>query len=116
MQVNNNGIISFNEPFSRFVGESFPINDSELIAPFWADADTRPLDGGFVWYRETNDPELLARARRDVQLVFPRLDTFLPSSLFIATWDHVGYYDHQTDRVSLLLVKKKTFRICWVHG
>ena len=59
-----------------------------------------------MWYRETSDPELIARARSDIMrdpLLFPEVDfsTFFPTSIFIATWDHVGYYSQHSDKVSI---------------
>ena len=102
-QVNNNGDISFTRPVSRFTPESFPISDDLiLIAPYWADVDTR--ETGSVWYRETADAELLARAGDEIQTAFSiNQDRFIPTYLFITTWDHVGYYMRQTDKVRLIL-------------
>ena len=58
-----------------------------------------------MWYRETSDSELIARARNDIMrdpLLFPEVDfsTFFPTSIFIATWDRVGYYNQRSDKVS----------------
>ncbi|MBN2218090.1 MAG: VCBS repeat-containing protein, partial [Pirellulales bacterium] len=40
MYVNNNGNITFDEPLWDFVPDGFPQN-TPIIAPFWADVDTR---------------------------------------------------------------------------
>lgn len=104
--MNNNGIISFGLPESAFNPQAFPLptrlSAIPLIAPYWADVDTRGT--GRVWFRETNKPELLSRARDDIlrrdPLIFPQVNRFDPSSLLIATWDHVGYYDMNTDKVT----------------
>ena len=99
MQVNNNGVISFQRAVSQFTPDSFPLSgDLELIAPYWADVDTR--GAGTVWYRETDDAVLRARAADDVRVAFISQSTFLPTQLFIATWDGVGYFDQRTDLVS----------------
>ena len=94
--MNNNGDISFEGPVSTFTPQSFPLSGSSLIAPYWADVDTTGT--GTVSYRETKDSSLLRRARDDVLRAFSV--RFLPSLLFIATWDRVGYFSSQTDKVS----------------
>ena len=101
MQVNNNGLISFGTAVSTYTPEAFPLaGGRKFIAPYWADVDTRPLNGGTVWYRqEKRDSTLLERAEDDVNWAFP--DTkFKPNWLFIATWKEVGYYKCKTDKVS----------------
>ena len=97
-QVNENGIISFTAPVSQFTPNPFPLfRNLTLIAPFWADVDARAT--GTVWHREANDPQLLARARNEIQATFFYESSFVPTQLFIATWDHVGYFNSHTDRV-----------------
>ena len=103
LQVNNNGDISFTARVSQFTPESFPLSgDLALIAPYWADVDTTGT--GTVWYRETADAELLARARNTIQSAFNNQDSFSPTYIFIATWDHVGYYNSHTDKVFYILI------------
>ena len=86
---------------SNFTSEPFPLaNGLQLIAPYWADVDTRR--SGTVWYRETNDSVLRARAAGDIRAAFSSQSTFLPMQLFIATWESVGYFDRKTDLVSAL--------------
>ena len=95
--MNNNGDISFTTAVSSFTPDPFPLSgDLELIAPYWADVDTTGT--GVVWYRQTGDSVLLNRARDDIRAAFTALD-FTPSYLFIATWDHVGYFSSHTDKV-----------------
>lgn len=102
MQINSNGIISFGEEVTAFQPDPFPLPNIKVIAPFWADVDTTGI--GTVWYRVTSDAVLLDRARSDVlqnPILFPGVDlqNFFPTLLLIATWDHVGYFDQQTDKV-----------------
>ena len=100
LQVNNNGDISFTGPISTFTPQAFPLSGNlQLIAPYWADVDTRGT--GSVWYRQTTDTQLLARARDEIRAAFINQASFNPTSLFIATWDHVGYYNRRTDKVGL---------------
>ena len=78
-------------------GLEFPIRaDSKMIAPYWADVDTSGI--GNVTYRMTTDAELLQRADDHIRRAFPT-KTFSSNYLFIATWDHVGFYLSQTIKV-----------------
>ena len=69
-----------------------------LIAPYWADADTRGI--GTVYYRSTTDEALLSRMTQDVGDSFSGV-TFTPQYLFIATWFEIGYFSNHTDKVPL---------------
>ena len=112
LQIHNNGILSFREASLNFTAEPFP-NGVMFIAPFWADVDTRDPPGtasppagvarediGKVLYREEFDSELLERAGEEIREAFIDLSTFTPTSLFIATWVNVGYYDRHIDKVA----------------
>jgi len=95
MQVNNNGDISFDAPVSSFTPSSFPVAGFPLIAPYWADVDTRGT--GEVYFRETQDTAILIRARDDISRAFSI--RFNPILVFIATWDRVGHFSRVTERV-----------------
>ena len=84
-----------------------------MIAPFWADVDTREStetppagvtreDIGKVYYREEFGSDLLVKAGREIREAFIGLSTFEPTSLFIATWRNVGYYSHHIDKVGVI--------------
>ena len=61
IQVNDNGVISFGSRYNVRTPLSLPLNGTDkIIAPYWADVDTRGT--GQVFYRQTTDPSLLARA------------------------------------------------------
>ena len=95
-QVHNNGYLFFkNYSGLDFSPAPLPINGSAFVAPYWADIDTRRT--GNVSYRITQDPELLQRARNDSS------SRASPLWLFIATWNHVGYYNQQTDKVTYVI-------------
>ena len=102
LQVNNNGHLSFNDEYSAYDPLLFPLPGTPLIAPFWADVDTRPLDGGIVWFRETTSQADRDRAQREIRAIFME-DGFTPRMVFIATWDRVGYHNMNTDKVMWLL-------------
>ena len=53
-----------------------------------------------MFYRQTTDPNLLARATSEIRAAFPMSKNVTIVDLFIATWDSVGYYYRNTDKVS----------------
>ena len=95
-------MVSFDAAVSSYTPQSFPISGSRvLLSPYWGDVDTRPSNGGFVYYRQSTDSILLTKAMNQVRTLFPAFSSFTPTFLFIATWDHVGYYNRHTDKVSV---------------
>jgi uncharacterized repeat protein (TIGR01451 family) len=82
--VNNNGNLTFSSALGTFTpsaigtGLGFPI-----IAPFWADVDTRGAASGIVSYGTTN---------------------YGGHNAFCATWPLVGYFSGQTDKVNTFQV------------
>ena len=71
--INNNGNVSFGTGVGVYTPD--PLNQTTfapMIAPYWADVDTRPVGGGTVLLR--TDPGQI-----------------------IVTWDQVGYYNQHTD-------------------
>ena len=84
-------MISFLVQVSQYTPDPFPLGDSRrLVAPFWADVDTR--NGGQVFYRETTDSQLLKRATNDVTATFVDHRKFKATWLFVATWYEVAFY------------------------
>lgn len=76
--INNNGNISFVDPYYTYTANAFPTSTFKMVAPFWADVDTRMgggVDGGTVRYRLT------------------------PHALYV-NWSAVGYYSMQTDKLN----------------
>ena len=76
--VNNNGNVTFDRPLWTYTPFAFPSTE-KIIAPFFADVDTRPSNGGSVYYDHRN---------------------FRGQDEFIVTWDRVGYYDRHTSPVN----------------
>ena len=89
--VNTNGAVSFGRAINQFTPTCGPMDDmSRMVAPFWADVDTRR--GGDIYYRESNDPYLLELVSREVAAAFPQLWGVEIKWLFITTWLEVAYY------------------------
>ena len=85
-------------PFSGFTPRAFPLSGyASIISPYWADADTRGI--GQILYRQTKSPALLARATDEIRAAFPTSQNVNVTSLLIVTWDAVGYFNRNTDKV-----------------
>ena len=76
-----------------------------MIAPFWADVDTRGT--GEIYVKETTNITLLTLARKVILRATHQvtgLSRFIPRWILIATWYQVGYYNSHTDLVILEIV------------
>ena len=82
--VNTNGNITFGSPLSTYSALGFPTS-TPMIAPFWADVDTRGSGSGSVWFKVFAD----------------RL---------VVVWSRVGYFSSQYDKKNTfqLVIKANT--------
>uniref|UniRef100_A0A668AVX6 Si:ch73-329n5.2 n=1 Tax=Myripristis murdjan TaxID=586833 RepID=A0A668AVX6_9TELE len=88
--VNNNGHLTFDAAWHRYVPYRFPGNASrDLIAPFWTDLDNR--QNGQVLYNQYTSGSVLQRATQDINTYFPNLN-FVANWIFVATWYEVAYF------------------------
>ena len=71
--INNNGNVSFGNPYSTYTSYGFPVNGFPMLAPFWADVDTR--SGGQVFYK-------------------------MESNRVTVIWNAVGYFSNHTDKLN----------------
>jgi heme-binding NEAT domain protein len=79
LYINNNGNITFNGPQSSFTPSQITAGfGNPIIAPFWADVDTRGGSG-------------------NSDLVYYDLDS--ANHVLTVTWYDVGYYSQHTDKV-----------------
>ena len=84
-------MISFLLQVSQFVPDPFPLDSNRrLIAPFWADVDTRR--GGVVYYRETQDLAIRTRVSEEIRKYFVRQRKFSAKWVMIVTWLNVARY------------------------
>ena len=98
--MNANGIVSFVYPFDDSVIHPLPLtgNNNKIIAPYWADVDTRGT--GNIYYRQTTDPGFLNTVTEQIRTAFPNSQVVSVDNILIATWDRVGYYPERTDKVN----------------
>lgn len=71
--VNNNGNVTFDYGLYSYTPWGFPSGDNPMLAPFFADVDTR--GAGSVWYK-------------------------IEANRMIVIWDHVGYYSYGVDKLN----------------
>ena len=84
-------------PYNSYIPGSLPRQGRRFITPYWADTDLRGT--GEIYYRQTRNPVLLARATNEIQKVFPMYQDVIITNLVIVTWDGVGYYDYGINKV-----------------
>jgi hypothetical protein len=77
--VNNNGNVTFDDAFSDYTPKPFEQVRSPIIAPWWADTDTRKAGSGQVRYGNGT-----VQGRR----------------AFCVDYDQVGYYDRHIDKLN----------------
>eukprot|EP00118_Oscarella_pearsei_P011047 m.71118 g.71118 ORF g.71118 m.71118 type:complete len:1682 (+) comp35728_c0_seq1:100-5145(+) len=95
VHVCTNGLLSFGKPFYKYHPRIFPgtIFNRDIIAPFWADVDTR-RDGAIYYQLYTRRPgsnsKVLSRAMQDVRRLSSRVrSSFKALHVLVATWDDV---------------------------
>ncbi|MEB3157591.1 MAG: nidogen-like domain-containing protein [Cyanobacteriota bacterium] len=74
--INNNGNITFTGALSGYTPNAFPGAQRPIIAPWWADVDTRNTGSDIVYYDA------------------PNADTM------VVTWPGVGYYNTRADKLN----------------
>lgn len=79
--INNNGNVTFDDRLREFTPDVVG-GRRWMLAPFWADVDTRCDGSGKAWYR------------------FDDSDGNGSADTLVVTWDRVGYYDQQTDKLN----------------
>ncbi|MGB3181233.1 MAG: nidogen-like domain-containing protein [Cyclobacteriaceae bacterium] len=72
--INTNGNITFDAPSPDYTSTGFP-SSRDMIAPFWADVDTRSPGSGKIYYKAD-------------------------SGRFTVIWHRVGYYNEKSDKIN----------------
>lgn len=97
LQVNNNGVVSFGTNVSQYTPDPFPLDGgSPFVAPYWADVNN--VLGGNVYWRQTQDQQILSRCTADINQYFPNTP-FTAIWALIATWDRVAYFGTASKKV-----------------
>ena len=69
----------------------------------------------FFFSANPSDQEVLAQAAFDIRENFSVSRRFKPKEVFIVTWDRVGAYEKQTDKVSLRICKGDEY-VCGISN
>ncbi len=88
--VNNNGNVTFDNPLSTYTPFGISQASTKIVAPFFADVDTRGVGSGLVQYGYGNT-------------------VYGGRPAFCVNWINVGYYSGHTDKLNsfqLLLVDR----------
>lgn len=99
--MNSNGILSFQTEIPQFFNSEFPL-DYPIIAPLYSNVDT--TSSGRISYLETDDPKTLQTASEKISDYFSEAKDFYPTSVFLVTWEDVGYHNNGSDKVNTFQV------------
>lgn len=77
--VNNNGNVTFDEALEDWSPDALATIEAPIIAPFWADVDTRGTSSGLVTYGTATVDNRPA---------------------FGVNWNHVGYFESNDDKLN----------------
>ncbi len=108
-QVNDNGLLTFNQPSLEAQPSSFPTYGAEdYIAPLWTDLNDFGM--GVYSYQQYTNGSVLTRATRDINQYFPQR-AFTASWVFVTTWDFVqtrntSVFNHHSAPVNHFLITR----------
>ena len=109
--MNFNGVLSFDATFTNCCPlRDFPLIYPPLIAPFWLDFDLTGTSKGGIYYRQTGDStylELIHTLLMNVTVTdnVGDLIDFLPTQLFIATWEQVPQYENSSSTTVSIIIE-----------
>ncbi|KAM9434734.1 alpha-tectorin [Clarias gariepinus] len=102
MYVNNNGDLTFDQPWYSYSPYQFPLaGGRDIIAPFWTDIDNR--GNGIISYQQYTSGSVLSQATHDINQYFPQV-RFSATWVFVATWDRVAYFSYTGTETSFQVV------------
>nr|XP_005156486.1 sushi, nidogen and EGF-like domain-containing protein 1 [Danio rerio] len=92
--VNNNGLLTFNQPLRESHPVPFPsYGNEDYIAALWTELDD--IGYGYYWFHEYTSGSVLDRATKDINQYFPKRG-FTASWVFVVTWDYMFSTDWYT--------------------
>ena len=102
LYVNNNGSVTFAAPTDDYTPTAITgTTNNPIIAPFWADVDTRLIEGGIAGGTTPGGTSL------GTDLMY--YDQDAATGTFTVTWDDVGYFDGNTDKLNAFQLRLTRF-------
>ena len=99
LQIYNNGYVSLGGGVTGgCTPRPFPFGGAPMIAPYWADVDTRGT--GSVYYKSSTSSRDLNRAAGLISSTYRT--SFRPNRVYIVTWYRVGAYYRSRSPVSFV--------------
>ena len=83
-QVSTNGLLSFEGPYQSFEPCHFPCTPEPVITPLWTDLDFSSR--GLIYYRASQDPDILTQVVDMITAVNPGLSEYQPKLALVVTW------------------------------
>ena len=102
LQINTNGIISMNGPFSPYTPQLFPYQSQYLVAPFWDDVNIAVGVGNIsyqVYSIGTPPLDTVNTIISDKENI-----NFTAHWMLVAEWDEVPAFRGSPDQVSATLL------------
>ena len=119
IQVNTNGVISFNQSYLSFTQQSLPVSLRlpPLILPFWIDIDIGCQ--GEIYFRQATNNETLKQAKLLLYDHRPA-SRFNPTLVFIATWRNVRPYPCSSSSITntfqaVLMTDGQVSYVCFLY-
>lgn len=101
--VNVDGLVTFDAPSSSFDSNHV---EGPYLAPFWGDIDLtgEVEDGNTIRYRVSESEQDIDWVRIALQESVESSFEWRPTTVVVATWDHVGHFMSQTDLLNTFQV------------
>lgn len=98
--INTNGILTFITEFPEYLNQPFPL-EYPSIAPFFSNVDTSGAnESTIISLFKSQSPEKIQKVNNLIRSIFPDEYDFEATTLYIATWENVGYYNGKTDKLN----------------
>ena len=103
-QINTNGIISMDSPFTQFSPELFPVDSEYLVAPFWADVDIAGGTGDIRYQVYSSGSALVETVNTFINN--EEDFNFIARWMLVAEWDSVSTFGGPTSQASIITFLK----------
>jgi MYXO-CTERM domain-containing protein len=111
--INNNGNISFGGAINTYTPDAFPGAPQPMIAPYWADVDTRTMTGADTCSSYPSGGSFPAgTVCTNPNPTTDVVEWSITPGQFVVTWYNVGYYSCLTDHLMSFQMILSTVAAC----